>query len=150
MNRSALRAFQMTLPRSPGASRGKPLQYLVRRPSLFHKAEAFRPRSRRLFCDSVHPIFRSERICMRRFFPTKAQDVYRWTVGIWGLLLVMHLGWYFWGLVDARPSAEVYANTFSFQLAAFLLTRLPYWVVAIVVLLLCEFALFGRRAPPKV
>lgn len=72
-------------------------------------------------------------------------SIYWGTLIVWGLLLLGHLGWYLRGAFNSLPTDEVYANSLGFQLIAFGLTRLHYWLAGIVVVLLVEFFVFRRR-----
>ncbi|MBC5765226.1 hypothetical protein [Ramlibacter albus] len=72
------------------------------------------------------------------------QRVYRWTLAAWVLVVVLHLALY---LVEASqwPSSdEVYTQLVSFQVVVFALTVLPYWLGGLLLVLIVEFAAFGR------
>jgi ABC-type Fe3+-siderophore transport system permease subunit len=73
------------------------------------------------------------------------QQIYWASVAVWGLFVVGHLVWHLWRAFAALPTDEVYANGLGFQLAAFGLTKLPFWLLGLVALLLAEFFLFRRR-----
>ena len=73
------------------------------------------------------------------------QQVYWVTVAVWALFMVGHMAWYVQRAFAALPTDEVYANGLGFQLVAFGLTRLPFWLLGLVALLLAEFVLFRRR-----
>jgi hypothetical protein len=72
------------------------------------------------------------------------QRIYRWTLLVWGVLVVIHLSWYLVRVFQAPPSTEIYANRLEFQVIAFGLTQFPYWLLALIFLLLLEFLIFGR------
>jgi hypothetical protein len=71
--------------------------------------------------------------------------VYRWTLGLWCALVAAHLAKYLHDVFSSPPSPDLYANALGFQLIAFGLTQLSYWIVALIVLLLLEFLLLRRR-----
>lgn len=74
-----------------------------------------------------------------------SQLVYFVTLFAWSLMTIGHLWLYLRQAFSALPTDEVYANSVGFQLVAFGLTRLPYWLVGIVAVLLVEFFIFRRR-----
>lgn len=78
----------------------------------------------------------------------RAQKVYRVTVISWCALVLIHLGFYLVAFLRAEPTEEVYANSISFQVLAFCLTMLPYWLVFLIVVLIVEFATVGRASKP--
>jgi len=54
-----------------------------------------------------------------------------------------------WSVLQQRnqpPTDEVYTQALSFQIASFAFTSLPYWLGALLVVLVIEFATFGRKA----
>lgn len=74
-----------------------------------------------------------------------SKAVYRWTLLVWGLSVVVHLIWY----VIERSSLqtdEVYASGLLFQAAGFAFFRLPYWIAGLVAVLILEFAVVGRKS----
>jgi hypothetical protein len=73
------------------------------------------------------------------------QQVYWATVAVWAVFVAGHMAWYVQGAFATLPTDEVYANGLGFQLVAFGLTRLPFWLLGLVALLLAEFVLFRRR-----
>ena len=72
-------------------------------------------------------------------------SIYLWTVVVWCLLVACHLVWYLRQAFFALPTDEVYANSLGFQLVAFGLTRLTYWLVIVVTVLLVEFFALRHR-----
>ena len=72
------------------------------------------------------------------------QRFYRWTVVLWCASVAVHAAKYLHDVFNTRPSNELYANTLGFQLVAFGLTQLPYWIIGLAVLLLIEFVVLGR------
>lgn len=82
---------------------------------------------------------------MMRDLMKNPQSIYLGTLVVWGLLVLGHLAWYLRQAYSALPTDEVYANSVGFQLVAFGLTRLPYWLLGIGVALLVEFFVFRRR-----
>lgn len=77
------------------------------------------------------------------------QRIYRWTVLIWGLLFALYFTWHFWGYWTWEPSDEVYANSALFHLVAFLIVFVPVWAFPLVLVLLAEFIIFGRKRPER-
>ena len=75
----------------------------------------------------------------------KPQRIYIITVLAWLCILAVDAARYLSVVLAALPSSEVYANSLGFQLIAHALTRGPYFVVALVCIMLIEFALFGRK-----
>lgn len=73
------------------------------------------------------------------------QSIYFLTLAVWGLLMIGHLVWYLRQAFSALPTDEVYANSVGFQLVAFGVTRLPYWLMGLVAILLMEFFFLRRR-----
>lgn len=73
------------------------------------------------------------------------QQVYWASLTAWALFVAGHVVWYLWPAFAAMPTDEIYANGLAFQLVAFGLTRLPFWLLGMVALLLGEFFLFRRR-----
>ncbi|WP_036840165.1 hypothetical protein [Polaromonas sp. CF318] len=71
--------------------------------------------------------------------------LYRLSLATWASLLVGHLFWYLYQAFAAFPIDETYTNGIGFQLLAFGLMKLPFWLLALVMVLLIEFFLFGRR-----
>lgn len=43
------------------------------------------------------------------------------------------------------PTDEVYTRMLSFQIASFALTSLPYWLGALLAILVIEFVIFRRK-----
>jgi uncharacterized membrane protein len=76
--------------------------------------------------------------------PGRAQRVYRLTLLSWIALVLIHLGIYLAAFFRAGPTDEVYANSISFQIMAFCLTAMPYWLLLLLVVLIVEFATVGR------
>lgn len=78
-----------------------------------------------------------------------AQKVYGRTLLSWVALVLIHLGIYLAAFLQAAPTDEIYANSISFQIVAFCLTVLPYWVLLLLVVLIAEFAIVGRASRSK-
>src|SRR5450830_836601 len=73
----------------------------------------------------------------------KPQAIYTASSLFWLLLVSVHFGWH---IFSAQPSSdELYSNSFGFQIVAFSLLKLPYWVIGLVVILLTEFFALRRR-----
>jgi uncharacterized membrane protein len=79
----------------------------------------------------------------------QAQRIYRLTLLNWTALVLIHMGIYLAAFFRAGPTDEVYANSISFQIVAFCLTALPYWVMLLLVVLIAEFATVGRAPRAK-
>ena len=73
------------------------------------------------------------------------QRIYRASVAVWALLVMVHLVWHLQRAFAALPTDEAYTNGVGFQLVAFGLTKFPFWLLGLVALLLAEFFLFRRR-----
>jgi len=54
---------------------------------------------------------------------------------LWCIALCAHATWYVWSALAGPPSDETYANSVSFQLAAFGFTWLPMWLLSLCVLI---------------
>lgn len=74
----------------------------------------------------------------------RPQRIYWSTVIAWLMGVLVHLVWYVLQMRDQPPTDEVYTRLPSFQVAAFALTTLPYWLGALLLVLILEFAIFGR------
>ena len=77
----------------------------------------------------------------------KPQNIYRWTAIVWFVCVVAHLIWSVLQQRNQPPTDEVYTHALPFQIASFALTSLPYWLGALLIILIIEFATFGRKAP---
>jgi hypothetical protein len=74
----------------------------------------------------------------------RPQRIYWWTLIAWLVGVLIHLVWYVLQMRDQPPTDEVYTRLLSFQAVAFALTTLPYWLGALLLVLILEFAIFGR------
>jgi uncharacterized membrane protein len=74
-----------------------------------------------------------------------AQRVYSWTTYIFVALLLTHLSFRLVSWSNLPPSDEVYTNDLSFQLIVFALTMLPYWIGGLLIVLIAEFVILGRK-----
>jgi hypothetical protein len=74
----------------------------------------------------------------------RPQRIYWWTLIACLVAALVHLVWYVLEMRAQPPTEEVYTRMLSFQVAAFALTRLPYWLGILLVALVLEFAAFGR------
>jgi uncharacterized membrane protein len=81
--------------------------------------------------------------------PAFPRRVYRWTTIGWFVLTLIHFGVYLAAFFRAGPTDEVYANSIGFQVLAFCLTVLPYWLLLLLIVLIIEFATVGRLRKPK-
>lgn len=75
----------------------------------------------------------------------RPQNVYRWTAIAWLACVIAHLIWAVLQQRNAPPTDEIYTRMLSFQIASFTLTSFPYWLGALLVILVIEFAIFGRK-----
>lgn len=76
------------------------------------------------------------------------QRVYRCTLVLWAVLVMVDAAWYLIRAFGQLPTDEVYANSISFQLMAYVLTRLPFWIFGLLAVLIVEMRIWGRRAKP--
>ena len=74
------------------------------------------------------------------------QRIYQWSACAWATFVLAHLAFNLFTWSNLPPSDEVYTNGVGFQIIAFALVSLPYWLGALLVVLLLEFAVFGRKA----
>ena len=81
--------------------------------------------------------------------PRSPQRIYAATVVAWGALVVFHAAWHIHSALSGPPDPDIYANEWTFQVVAFSLVKLPYWIMALVVILLAEFFLFGEKEKEK-
>lgn len=80
---------------------------------------------------------------MKRDSPfRKPEAIYTASLLFWLLLVSVHFGWH---LLSTKPSDELYSNSLAFQAVAFSLTKLPYWITGLLVILLVEFFALRRR-----
>lgn len=79
---------------------------------------------------------------------TKPQKIYGWTTAIWAACVVVHLTWTVVHQRGLPSTEEVYVQALSFQIGVFVLTRLPLWLAALLMVLIFEFAAFGRKKKP--
>ena len=80
----------------------------------------------------------------------KPQRIYLGTVLFWLVALIAHAGWHIWIILSDQPSPDLYANSLGFQVIAYALFWLPYFLVALFCLLLVEFMVFGRKSWPLI
>ena len=73
------------------------------------------------------------------------QRIYAFTVALWAVGLVAHGAWFAWSALSGPPSPDLYANHLSFVLVVFLLIRVPLWLIGLLLILIAEFVLFGRK-----
>ncbi len=73
------------------------------------------------------------------------QQMYWASVAVWTLFVIGHLMLHLRLALAALPTDEVYANGLGFQFVAFGLTKLPFWLLGLIALLLAEFSWFRRR-----
>jgi uncharacterized membrane protein len=76
---------------------------------------------------------------------SRSQRIYWLTTIVWLVLVLIHLGLYVMAFLRAGSTDEVYANSISFQIIAFCLTVLPYWLLLLLTVLIIEFATVGRK-----
>jgi uncharacterized membrane protein len=75
----------------------------------------------------------------------RPQNVYRWTAIAWLVGMIVHLIWAVLHQRNQPPTDEIYTRMLSFQIASFTLTSFPYWLGALLVILVIEFAILGRK-----
>lgn len=89
-----------------------------------------------------------------RFLPPGARSneglvrprmLYASTLFVWAAAVGVDAVRYAASAFELLPTDEVYATSVSFQLIAFGLTRGLYWIMGLLVVLLLEMALFGRK-----
>ncbi|MEW9570771.1 hypothetical protein ABQJ54_03340 [Rhodanobacter sp. Si-c] len=62
--------------------------------------------------------------------------------------MAIHCAWFIHQALAGPPSPDLYANHLSFVLVVFLFFRVPAWLAGLLLILLGEFAVFGRKRPP--
>ncbi|ODU75855.1 MAG: hypothetical protein BGP10_09760 [Rhodanobacter sp. 68-29] len=73
------------------------------------------------------------------------QRIYAITTILWAIGLTAHCTWFVWSALTGPPSPDLYANHLSFILIVFLLIRVPFWLVGLMLVLIGEFSVFGRK-----
>lgn len=73
------------------------------------------------------------------------QNIYEWTALVWLVGMMAHLIWTVQKQYNQPPTDEFYTQLLSFQVAGFALTIFPYWLGALLVILIIEFVIFGRK-----
>lgn len=81
---------------------------------------------------------------MRRA-PRKPQTIYTATTALWLAGMLVHCLWRTQAVLSGPPDPDLYANHVSFQLVIFLLVWVPAWLIGLLVVLVGEFAIFGRK-----
>lgn len=76
----------------------------------------------------------------------KPQRIYLVTLILWGVLSLADYIHYVYKMLSEGYSAELYANSIGFQTIAYALTRFPYWLTALLLILIAEIVVFGRRS----
>lgn len=76
----------------------------------------------------------------------RPQAIYQWTTFGWFVGVCVHLAWSLLRQRTQAPTEEVYTQLLTFQIARFTVTTLPYWLGALLAILVFEFAVFGRKA----
>lgn len=75
----------------------------------------------------------------------KAQHIYLATSILWVLALLIHGSLHIYSTLSGPPDSDLYANSLGFQVIAYLFVWLPRFLGVLVVVLLLEFAIFGRK-----
>ena len=75
--------------------------------------------------------------------------MYAATAAAWSVLVFCHAAWRIYSVLSGPPDPDTYANDWQFQVLAFAIVKLPYWLMALIVVLLAEFAIFGRSERKK-
>lgn len=76
---------------------------------------------------------------------SKPQTIYLVTTVCWLICMSTQLFWSLHQRSGEPPTNEVYAQGLSFQVVAFVLTVLPYWLQSLLLVLIVEFAIVGRK-----
>lgn len=79
----------------------------------------------------------------------KPQSLHAATTALWLVGMVAHCVWRTHAALSGPPSPDLYANHVSFQLVAFLIVWVPAWLIGLLVALVGEFAIFGRKPAPR-
>jgi hypothetical protein len=74
----------------------------------------------------------------------RPQRIYWWAVCVWGVAVLVHCIWFVLAATSQPPTDEVYTRALGFQLVAFALTELTYWLSGLLCISIAEFAVFGR------
>lgn len=77
--------------------------------------------------------------------PVTPKKIYWISFAFWLLSMLIHLACYLSRAIVAMPTDEIYANSLTFQVVAFGITKLPFWLLGLAPLLLLESFLFRRR-----
>ncbi|EIL87728.1 hypothetical protein, partial [Rhodanobacter sp. 115] len=75
----------------------------------------------------------------------KPQTIYSATTVLWLIGMLAHCTWRTYAALSGPPSPDLYANHLSFQLVTFLVFLAPAWLIGLLVVLVVEFAVFGRK-----
>ena len=75
----------------------------------------------------------------------KPQAIYSATASLWFIDLLAHCVWRTHAALSGPPSPDLCANHLSFQLVTFLVFWVPAWLIGLLVILVVEFAIFGRK-----
>lgn len=75
----------------------------------------------------------------------KPQAVYAGTIALWLVGMLSHCLLRTCAVLSGPPSPDLYANHVSFQLVTFLIVWVPAWLIGLLVILVGEFAIFGRK-----
>ncbi|BFI95798.1 MAG: hypothetical protein RSP_13080 [Rhodanobacter sp.] len=74
-----------------------------------------------------------------------SQSIYATTTAICAVGMVLHLAWMIWQWLSGPPSPDLYANHLSFILVVFLIFWTPIWLLGLLLILVVEFVIFGRK-----
>ncbi len=75
----------------------------------------------------------------------KPQTIYTATTCLWLVGMLAHCVWRTHAALSGPPSPDLYANHVSFQLVTFLVFWMPAWLIGLLLILVGEFAVFGRK-----
>lgn len=75
----------------------------------------------------------------------KPQAIYKITTTLWFIGMLVHCVWRTYAALSGPPSFDLYANHVSFQLVMFLMFWAPAWLIGLLVILVGECVLFGRK-----
>lgn len=68
----------------------------------------------------------------------------RWLVVVWCASVLVDLAWFLIAAARRPPTEEIYTQLLAFQLAAFAVKHLIWWIGGLFVVLCVAMILFGR------
>lgn len=76
------------------------------------------------------------------------QRIYAATTMLCAIGMATHFAWLIGQWLSGPPSPDLYANHLSFILGVFVLFWAPFWLLGLLLILVVEFAVFGRKQIP--